>query len=506
MGIHDLSRPDRESAAREVPQPPRRWATRWLIPALLIGSVVVLLAFVAWESLAPAVSVRVVPVVSKVSEVTTGRARVTATGWLEPDPFPIYVAALAAGVVSEVHCLEGDTLEKDAVVARLVDDDAELALRRADAELAIAEANLRRARAEFDASEQTLREAIDLRRAYDVAHAEVTAGTAALGELEQERIAARAEYDRLRDELDRKRDLLEIGAVSEGELRRLELAVEAQRARRDALDSRRPVLEASLEKARASETAAARHFELTIEERRALEVARAERDRWTAEVRARAAQRDEALLRLERMTIRTDRAGVVLRRLVAPGARVTPTGEAHASHIIHLYDPKSLQVRVDVPLADVGGVGVGQPAEVTVQTLPNQVFTGRVSRIVHEADIQKNTVEVKVTLDEPDALLKPEMLARVRFLAEGGKSERRERRWLPDAAAFEGDSGELWVVAKRDGERGSAQRRSVQLGGTGEAGAREVVSGLEVGDWVIVDPPSDIEEGTRVRVTGEVSP
>ena len=69
-----------------------------------------------------------------------------------------------------------------------------------------------------------------------------------------------------------------------------------------------------------------------------------------------------------------------------------------------------------MPLADVAMVGAGQPAEIVVDLLPDTVFTGEVLRFVHRADLQKNTVEAKVRINDPSELLKPDMLARVRIL------------------------------------------------------------------------------------------
>ena len=50
-----------------------------------------------------------------------------ASGWVEPDPYPIYVTALSDGVIEKLLVLEGDKIEADQVIAEMVDDDARLA-------------------------------------------------------------------------------------------------------------------------------------------------------------------------------------------------------------------------------------------------------------------------------------------------------------------------------------------------------------------------------------------
>jgi HlyD family secretion protein len=172
---------------------------------------------------------------------------------------------------------------------------------------------------------------------------------------------------------------------------------------------------------------------------------------------------------------------------------------------VHLYDPAHLQVRVDIPLADAAAVGVDQRAEVVISALPDRRFQGRVSRLVHEANLQKNTVEVKVAIEEPLPLLKPEMLARVHFLAAETKSEMRERVLVPERLLpiGEGSARTLWIVEQRVAGRGVAAARAIELGETRIDGWREVLSGLRAGDWVIVGPPAGLSPGDAVTIEGE---
>ncbi|MGA1780148.1 MAG: efflux RND transporter periplasmic adaptor subunit, partial [Planctomycetota bacterium] len=191
---------------------------------------------------------------------------------------------------------------------------------------------------------------------------------------------------------------------------------------------------------------------------------------------------------------------------VAPGSPVSSHGAGEATPIAILYDPARLQVRVDIPLADAAGVGRGQAAEVQVSALPDRTFRGRISRLVHEADLQKNTVEVKVAIEDPIPLLKPEMLARVRLLAGeggGGMTATRERVFAPRDLAASGEAA-LWVITNRVDGRGTASRRGIEWGAARlrDAAGREwgeVTSGLLPGDILIENPPPDLEEGAGVE-------
>jgi multidrug resistance efflux pump len=102
------------------------------------------------------------------------------------------------------------------------------------------------------------------------------------------------------------------------------------------------------------------------------------------------------------MEIRSPIDGMVMSRLTEPGSKVVVISDNPGSaRVLSVYDPRKLQVRVDVPLAETGKVGVGQQADIVVDVLPDRNFSGTVTRVLHEANIQKNTLEVKVAIENP---------------------------------------------------------------------------------------------------------
>ncbi|MCA9298885.1 MAG: efflux RND transporter periplasmic adaptor subunit, partial [Phycisphaerales bacterium] len=215
---------------------------------------------------------------------------------------------------------------------------------------------------------------------------------------------------------------------------------------------------------------------------------------------------EEAALRLSRMTIRSPMDGIVQRRLKRVGDKVMlgMDGE-HTAHLFHLYDPARLQVRVDVALEDASHVRVGQTCEVVVEVLPGEVFRGEVLRLTHEADIQKNTLEVKVKILDPSPWLRPEMLARVTFVgAEQGRSndadESQATVRLP-GSAFDG-SGHVWVVRDRRSDRGTLHRVDVTSTDAGDEGWRVATGAIRPGDLVVVKGLEDLKEGRSVRMVG----
>lgn len=284
----------------------------------------------------------------------------------------------------------------------------------------------------------------------------------ALRRADAEVLLRSSELAALQDEVDRKARLLATGAVSQGEVTRLGFRRDGARA--------------------------------TLAQS---EVAR-----------------DEAQLSLERTQVRAPITGVVMARLATPGALVGMLPED--STLLQMFDPSSLQVKVDVPLADAGRLAAGQRASVQVDALPGKVIVGRVIRLVQQADIAKNTVQVKVLLESPPLGLVPDMLARVRIEtgairtgddAVSGSAGRTEivapERALAGLAmnASGSRTGTVAVVIDvRDGV-GTVQMRAIDAASTADAqGWTLVMSGLRPGDLIVVGDSRSLAEGQSVRV------
>jgi RND family efflux transporter MFP subunit len=412
---------------------------RFGLPVFAIVATLALIVAAAWQALRPATEVDAVAVVIRGVETrdspgessSEGRI-IQAPGWVEADPFTVYAAALTEGVVEEVLVLEGDRVEQGQPIATLNSDDARIMQERARAALQLAERRLATARA---------------------AHLAI----------EPEIAAARASLRALADEHRRKAALVDDGAVAAGPVARLAIALDAAEAGIARLEARREVLDAEAQSADAAVAVAA-------------------------------AGLAEADLARSRTVIRSPMDGVIMERLASPGSLIRFSGDSHASHIVHLYDPARLQVRADVPLADAAGVGIGHPAEIVVDVLPNTTFSGEVTRLVHRADLQKNTVEAKVRIDDPADLLKPDMLARVRILqppADNQDSATRlvDRAFVPEEAIL--PDGSIMTISAD----GRAQQTAITLGESIVDGWREVTSGLSHGDRVIL---SNVKPGAFV--------
>ena len=493
-----------------IPPPARHWRTRVLLPAALLLTVTALLLYAMRSALWPAAPVRVVAVVLRPVTGAAASESVTiqAPGWIEPDPFAIGIPALAEGILREVLVRDGEAVKVGQVVARLVDQDARLALARAEAEVRSREAELNVNRAALAAAQSDWEHLIERTKAAAAAEAGLAAARAELDRLPSQVAVEEARLAEITDRFNRIEQTASTGASTEVELAETRARRQSQAAVVEATRRQQPVLEAKVRAAEADLAAASQHARLRIAERKALDGATAAVAQAQAARAHGQAARDEAQLRLDRMEVRSPADGIVLTVKTAPGQKVSfGSDDPHSVEVVRIYDPASLQVRVDVPLADAARVSAGQKAKVVVGVLPDQTFDGLVTRTVHEADIQRNTVQFKVAIANPSPQLKPEMLARVRFIgaATSAAPAASQLVFAPERLISRDGDGRAtaWVA---DRATSTATRRVLTLTDMKFDGWIAVREGLRPGDLLIASDTGVLREGTRIRIISENPP
>src|SRR5207253_890878 len=127
-------RRDSPQAASPVTRRPRRWLTRVVLPTAVLLGFVGVTGWAARDSLLPSRPVTVVPVLATRGEVSReGEPLFQCAGWVEPRPTPVLVPALAEGFVDKLLVVEGQEVRAGETVATLIDADAKLALKAAEA-------------------------------------------------------------------------------------------------------------------------------------------------------------------------------------------------------------------------------------------------------------------------------------------------------------------------------------------------------------------------------------
>ncbi|MEX1025804.1 MAG: HlyD family efflux transporter periplasmic adaptor subunit [Planctomycetota bacterium] len=479
-------------------EPPRRGWLRIVLPLAILAAFAFVLRGALVELLRPRPEVSVVRPVriegpvegapARAASAGTGSIAVQAAGWVEPDPFATFAPALSGGVLLEVLVQESDAVRAGDPVARLVSDDAALARDRAAADVAGAEGALRIAEARARIASERYDAALEVTEMARSAEAR-RLGAAAEAE---HRVAAVAEGEALVDlaesEVVVQQELDAAGAAGARQVELAEAALEVARAKLGSLRADLARVRASAEAAAATADRATRDLELRFVDRLERDVSEAEVVRAAGELERARAELATAELWLERTTVVAPVDGVVLERLATEGENL-----GVGAPVCSLFDPRHLRVRVDVPQSDLEALFVGQAAEILVDARGGRPYRGEVLRIVQRADIQKVTMEAQVTILEADGLVRPDMLAQVRFFdqrADGGAAADGsgraadptrlriaiERRLVTD--------GGVWVF---DPVAGVARHRTLELGSVlpGEVERVEVLAGLNLTDKVI---------------------
>ncbi|MEP7205622.1 MAG: efflux RND transporter periplasmic adaptor subunit [Casimicrobiaceae bacterium] len=237
--------------------------------------------------------------------------------------------------------------------------------------------------------------------------------------------------------------------------------------------------------------------------RAALDTSTARADRTAASVaNARAtivaaqATARNAQVSVDYTSIRAPFDGVILSKSANVGDIITPFSAAAESKgaVVTLADMTSLEVEADVSESSLGKVHVGQPAEITLDALPEARFRGRISRMVPTVDRAKATVTTKVRFDEIDPRILPEMSAKVALLSREVSAAEQRPLTAVNADAIVARDGASVVYAVRDGR---AIAVPVQAGVT--VGDLVAITGaVKTGERVIRKPGTEIRDGVAV--------
>ncbi len=250
--------------------------------------------------------------------------------------------------------------------------------------------------------------------------------------------------------------------------------------------------QANYDSAKANYDATAKSYELARigNRREEIENARAQVDQARGQL-------DYAKTQLDATEIRSPVNGTVLDRLVETGEMVTTSfvGDRGAkSSVVSLADLDDLLVELDINQNDFARVQAKQSATVVADAYPDKKYKGQVFEISPEANRQKGTVQVKVKVLDPDAMLRPEMNAKVSFLGATGDAVKRTELRVPKSAVFQSE-GKPAVAAVEDGR---VAIKPVTPGDTTGESIR-ITAGLTGSETVVVTNPSALQNGQRVR-------
>ena len=233
--------------------------------------------------------------------------------------------------------------------------------------------------------------------------------------------------------------------------------------------------------------------------RTTVESLKAQIEATRGDVRAAEAQIAVAQQEVDNCTVRAPFPGVVVSKDAQRGEMVSPIsagGGFTRTGIATIVDMDSIEIEVDVTESYIARVETGQRVEAMLDAYPDWRVPAKVRTVIPTADRQKATVKVRISFDQLDPRILPDMGVKVSFLAGERPEGQPQVRALAPRDAVRDIGGQPVAFVIRDGR---LERRAVSLGNN--LGAEvEVTAGLSPGEQVVVKGPERRRDGQRVKV------
>jgi RND family efflux transporter MFP subunit len=219
-----------------------------------------------------------------------------------------------------------------------------------------------------------------------------------------------------------------------------------------------------------------------------------------AQVELANAQSAQAKSRLEELTINlantviaSPLTGVVAKRVLDPGAWVTPS-----SAFVSVVDISVVRLVASIVERDVRLVTAGLSADVEVDAYPGEKFAGTVAHVAPVLDPATRTAQIEVEIQNPDSRLKPGMYARVTFI-----TQRHEGVLVVPLVALADLGGKRGVYVSSSGEQGNvAHFQEVEVG-LMDQDLVEVTSGVSEGQAIVTTGAGALREGDIILLPGQ---
>jgi HlyD family secretion protein len=204
-----------------------------------------------------------------------------------------------------------------------------------------------------------------------------------------------------------------------------------------------------------------------------------------AQVQQNQASLDQLNEQLSYTTLTSPMDGVVLSRDVEVGDAVSSilVLGSTATLVMTIGDINQVYVDGKVDEADIGNVYMAQPARIRVESFPNEVFNGKVTKIA-PLGVEKDNVttfQVRVSIDNPRNELKANMTANAEILI---KEDKNVLSVPEQALVYDAQKNASVFIPdpkEKDGQRKISVKASISNGSK-----TEIVDGLKEGDTVVL--------------------
>ena len=185
--------------------------------------------------------------------------------------------------------------------------------------------------------------------------------------------------------------------------------------------------------------------------------------------------------------VKAPSSGTILALPFVVGSMVSPQAP-----IARLGMLDHLEVLVDIAERHIGSVGIGTEALLHFKAFPNQSFTASVSRLGLALNPATRSLEIALSIDDPEKKIKSGMYPSVTLFTEHLEDVLAIPR---SALLYSGQEAYVFIIGSDD----LAQRKTVSVGLQVDD-MIQIVDGLSFSDRLVVEGQSLLTDGTPVRI------
>jgi len=203
----------------------------------------------------------------------------------------------------------------------------------------------------------------------------------------------------------------------------------------------------------------------------------------------------QALIAFERVQAPFD--GVITARNVEAGDLLTQDN-ASGTPLFNIARDDVLRIAVYVPQSGAIGIHDGVEAQVAVPEMPGRVFTARVARDAVALQAASRSMLTEVDVANPDGAIRPGLFVNVTFSI----PRPAPAVVVPDTALVFNADGLRVVTVEPDSTIRFRKVTIYRDFGT----MAELRNGLQGGETLVLSPPADLADGSKVQVAKPPSP
>lgn len=190
---------------------------------------------------------------------------------------------------------------------------------------------------------------------------------------------------------------------------------------------------------------------------------------------------------IHELSLKAPISGIIGAKYLEPGERAKAD-----TKVFTIFDSSDVDISFPVPESKGILLSTGLHVEATVDSLDNIIFEARIRQISPMVDPQSGNITIKANMPNKEGLFKPGMFTRVRVKY----GETRTSILIPETCiAQKNNTSAILFLAINN----HVFRKEVDLGEE-KNGMVEILQGLKVGDMVIDSPSPLLREGEQINV------